>query len=129
MFNVDELKRQVYRCTRCGWCRASPNIVCPVYESDIPFEHNAARGKIALARGVLEGQLQLTDELVRDAFTCTSCGNCQEHCLSYHPYKTGALTGEPVIDPVETIELFKTYVRFLQISPELRNFVSHLEPT
>ncbi|MHA2200017.1 MAG: (Fe-S)-binding protein [Candidatus Thorarchaeota archaeon] len=110
MFNVEELKRQVYRCTRCGWCRASPNIVCPVYESDIPFEHNAARGKIALARGVIEGQLQLTDELVRDAFTCTSCGNCQEHCLSYHPYKTGALTGEPVIDPVETIELFKNYV-------------------
>ncbi|MHA2003082.1 MAG: (Fe-S)-binding protein [Candidatus Thorarchaeota archaeon] len=110
MFNIDELRRQVYRCTRCGWCRASPDTVCPVYESDLPWEHNAARGKIALARGVLEGQLQLTSELVRDAFTCTSCGNCQENCLSYHPFKTGAATGEPVIDPVETIELFKTYV-------------------
>jgi len=110
MFNVDELKRQVYRCTRCGWCRASPDIVCPVYDSDYPWEHNAARGKIALARGVLEGQLQLTEELVRDAFTCTSCGNCQENCLSYHPYKTGAASGTPVIDPVETIELFKTYI-------------------
>ncbi len=110
MFDVEELKRQVYRCTRCGWCRASPTMVCPVYESDTPWEHNTARGKIALARGVLENQLELSNELVKDAFTCTSCGNCQEHCLSYHPYKTGAALGAPVIDPVETIELFKAYV-------------------
>jgi len=109
MFNVEELKRQIYRCTRCGWCRASPDIVCPIYESDLPWEHNTPRGKIFIARGVLENQLKVTDELVRDAFTCTSCGNCREHCLSYHPYKTGVVS-EPVIDPVETIELFKAYV-------------------
>ncbi|MFQ5818936.1 MAG: (Fe-S)-binding protein [Candidatus Heimdallarchaeota archaeon] len=110
MFNVEELKKQVYRCTRCGWCRASPNIVCPIYESDLPWEHNTPRGKISIARGVLESQLKVTDELVRDVFTCTSCSNCREHCLSYHPYKSGVVSGKPVIDPVETIELFKAYV-------------------
>ncbi len=110
MFNMEELKRQVYRCTRCGWCRASPNIVCPVYESDLPWEYNTPRGKISIAKGILENQLTVTDELVRNVFTCTSCNNCREHCLSYHPYKTSAVSGKPVIDPVETIELFKAYI-------------------
>ena len=77
--------RGIYGCTRCGVCvhKYGPwgdKKVCPIREHTAGFEPYSCRGRNQIARGVLEGTIELTPELAKVAYTCLLCGNCRQAC-------------------------------------------------
>ncbi len=44
----------------------------------------ASKGKIAFARGILDGQLEWTQDFVDAIYKCTICGGCQNQCELDH---------------------------------------------
>ena len=70
-------REQILKCSRCGFCQA----VCPVYGSTLRPALNA-RGKMLLLKEVMDGDIELNDELIETMFQCTTCSSCTENCPS-----------------------------------------------
>jgi Fe-S oxidoreductase len=70
-------REQVLQCSRCGFCQA----VCPVYGATLRPALNA-RGKMLVLKEVMDGKIELNDELIETLFQCTTCANCFENCPS-----------------------------------------------
>jgi len=96
---LEEYRDKVYRCIRCGLCRAKYDYfdkifrVCPVGEHSGGFESYFPRGRLAVALEILEGNLTYSDALAKVIYDCTLCANCREVC--------GAMdttTAKPLID-------------------------------
>ncbi len=62
-------------CIRCGLCLA----VCPSYRESMK-ETASPRGRVALARKGLEGQLELSPNLYEQMYGCFACMACNEVC-------------------------------------------------
>lgn len=83
---LESVSGEVYRCLRCGWCRESQwdrgetaGSVCPVREI-LGFESSYARGRVMLARAMLEGRLDVDSALADRIFTCLDCRACEKAC-------------------------------------------------
>ncbi|NVM04249.1 MAG: (Fe-S)-binding protein [Candidatus Helarchaeota archaeon] len=74
---IDDLKENIYTCnrTRCGFCREN----CPVY-SELRYEAYSCRGKMLIARGLIEGSIKPNKELIDCISLCTTCGYCLYRC-------------------------------------------------
>ena len=72
-----KFRKQILQCSRCGFCQA----VCPVYGSTLRPGLNA-RGKMLLLKEVMDGHLELNDQLGESLFQCTTCASCFENCPS-----------------------------------------------
>jgi Fe-S oxidoreductase len=93
--DLKELEDIIWRCTACGNCKSAYNYgpppefgeICPA-GVEFGFEgFMASKGKIAFARGLLDGQLEWTDELVDAIYKCTVCAGCQNQCeLDHKPF-------------------------------------------
>ena len=70
-------REQILQCSRCGLCQA----VCPVYGATLRPAYNA-RGKMLLLKEVMDGKIELNDELIETLFQCTTCASCAENCPS-----------------------------------------------
>ena len=68
---------QILQCSRCGFCQA----VCPIYGSTLRPGLNA-RGKILLLKEVMDGHIELNNQLTESLFQCTTCASCFENCPS-----------------------------------------------
>ncbi len=83
---ISQYKKEIYKCTRCGYCRemvrARDNTfrICPIRENTAGFESYTSKGKMMLMLGVLEGELGFTPKLAEIFFTCSTCGSCRVHC-------------------------------------------------
>ncbi len=66
----------IAKCNRCGFCQAG----CPVFRVT-GEEHSLARGRMAIARGLLLGQFELSPEVVRALDDCLLCRGCTAHCF------------------------------------------------
>ena len=66
----------IAKCNRCGFCQAG----CPVYRVT-GEEHSLARGRMAIARGLMLGQFELTLEVVQALDDCLLCRGCTAHCF------------------------------------------------
>jgi glycolate oxidase iron-sulfur subunit len=62
-------------CIRCGLCLA----VCPTYRAHLS-ETSSPRGRVALARKGLEGQLELGKNLHEQMYSCMACMACNDIC-------------------------------------------------
>jgi glycolate oxidase iron-sulfur subunit len=62
-------------CIRCGLCLA----VCPTYR-EVLSEAASPRGRVALARKSLDGELELTSNLFDRMYACFDCLACNEIC-------------------------------------------------
>lgn len=92
---LEDLEEKVWRCTACGNCKTAYKFgppptfgeICPS-GVEYGFDGNmASKGKIAFARGILEGDLELDEELVDAIYKCTICAGCQNQCeLDHKPY-------------------------------------------
>ncbi len=107
--------RSVYSCRKCGQCGNKVTgmvpYICPVREASPGFDHFYSRGKIVIARGLLEGELEPSRELAEVIYSCTLCGNCMLKC--------GAVdrdTGGPLVDTVGIVEAMRS--DFLEEHPE-----------
>ncbi len=88
---LEEVKDAVFTCMGCGDCGYSIRSavgkfkVCPVKEAhDTPWEVFFSRGRMQLAKGVLDGALPLSKELAEIVYQCTSCGGCHDTCHQSH---------------------------------------------
>jgi len=81
---LEEFQHEIFDCTRCGFCREwhwkGVEAVCPVYPYTSGFEISYARGRVRMARALMEREIEITDSFVEHAFMCTLCGNCDAHC-------------------------------------------------
>jgi glycolate oxidase iron-sulfur subunit len=68
-------EKEFLNCIRCGLCMA----VCPTYREYLK-EPAGPRGRVALARKNLEGQLELSPNLVEQMYGCFACMACNELC-------------------------------------------------
>ncbi|MGD8240693.1 MAG: heterodisulfide reductase-related iron-sulfur binding cluster, partial [Armatimonadota bacterium] len=75
---------EVLQCIHCGLCAT----FCPTY-AEARTEMAAPRGRIHLARAVMEGRLRLTREVFQHLDQCLDCRACQTACPSGVEY--GAL--------------------------------------
>lgn len=62
-------------CIRCGLCLA----VCPTYREYLS-ETSSPRGRVALARKGLEGELELSSNMAEQMYACYACMACNEAC-------------------------------------------------
>ena len=67
---------QIRRCSNCGFCHA----VCPVFGLTMR-PALSARGKMLMLQEVIEGNLDLDQELIETLCQCTTCANCSTNCL------------------------------------------------
>ncbi len=80
MEKIQDLKSyqdDIYTCnrTRCGFCREE----CPVYRVT-RYETFSCRGKMLVARGLVEGLLEPSKEMADMLEKCLLCGYCQSRC-------------------------------------------------
>lgn len=68
-------------CIRCGLCLA----VCPTYREHLK-ETASPRGRVALARKGLDGELALSPNLIEQMYSCFACMACDDICpVGIHP--------------------------------------------
>ena len=83
---IAEYRKEIFKCTRCGYCREMIRErdhtfrICPIRENTAGFEAYTSKGKMMLMRGILEGELEFTPKLAEIFFQCNTCGNCRVHC-------------------------------------------------
>jgi glycolate oxidase iron-sulfur subunit len=70
------LHELIAKCNRCGFCQAG----CPVFRVT-GEEHSLSRGRMAIARGLMLGNLELTPEVVHALEDCLLCRGCTAHCF------------------------------------------------
>ena len=76
LFNVEKpLESDYLNCIRCGLCLA----VCPTYREHLN-EIAGPRGRVALARKSLKGELALSPNLMAQMNACFACLACNEIC-------------------------------------------------
>ncbi|MCD4677188.1 MAG: (Fe-S)-binding protein [Desulfobacula sp.] len=93
--SLEELEDVIWKCTACGNCKTAYDFGPPPFYGEIcpagveyGFDGNmASKGKIAFARGILDGQLEWTPDFVDAIYKCTVCGGCQNQCeLDHKPF-------------------------------------------
>jgi Fe-S oxidoreductase len=72
---VQKFHDQLIHCSRCGFCQ----VACPVYGATLRPALNP-RGKMLILKDLLEGRLELSDELLEAFYHCTGCAVCAHHC-------------------------------------------------
>lgn len=68
-------------CIHCGLCTSA----CPTY-LELGSELDSPRGRIHLMRGVAEGRIDWTDDVVAHLDLCLECRACETACPSGVPY-------------------------------------------
>lgn len=77
---IENYKEQIYSCGRCGYCvGAYLHHVCPS-QFIAGFDSATARGRMLIARAILEGKLDYSEGLASMLFTCFLCGACDAKC-------------------------------------------------
>jgi glycolate oxidase iron-sulfur subunit len=66
---------EYHNCIRCGLCLAA----CPTYREYL-IETASPRGRVALARKGLEGELELSPNLIEQMYACFACMACNDLC-------------------------------------------------
>lgn len=69
---------ELLNCTRCGFCLPS----CPTYLQTGKDEVHSPRGRIALMKGVIDGLIEVTEEVKESIDLCLGCRACEPVCPS-----------------------------------------------
>ena len=77
MTQLKEMKDELETCfgTSCGFCERG----CPVYQT-LRVKTLSMKGRNRTMLGLLNGKFDITPSVVRAAFECTLCGNCDRWC-------------------------------------------------
>ncbi|MGY5852871.1 MAG: (Fe-S)-binding protein [Candidatus Thorarchaeota archaeon] len=88
--HLETFKDELWICGRCGDCSLADKIVasnrgvyhpCAV-KNVLGFEAYSARGRVMIMNDLLDGELEVNQDVVDWAFTCTTCKSCQETCAA-----------------------------------------------
>ncbi|MBU1064690.1 (Fe-S)-binding protein [bacterium] len=79
-------KVDIYACLRCAFCYDFSKIgqyrMCPAF-AGTEYESYTARGKMNLARAIVDGVVDYDEDIAKRIFACTECGACEANCLKY----------------------------------------------
>ncbi|MGB9693263.1 MAG: (Fe-S)-binding protein, partial [Fervidobacterium sp.] len=111
------LREQLYRCSKCGYCRDTISDelnfyhVCPVYDV-LRMEHFCGRGRATIALGLREGVIRFSEPLANMVQTDLGCGACREICPENVdvPAITRALRKEIVDHGLESSKLKQIFL-------------------
>ncbi|GAB6190874.1 (Fe-S)-binding protein [Desulfocastanea catecholica] len=78
--SLKDFEQVIRECVKCGVCQAH----CPTYQVT-KKEGAVARGKIALAAALLDGETGLEERLQQDMSMCLMCGSCVSKCPNKVP--------------------------------------------
>jgi glycolate oxidase iron-sulfur subunit len=78
--SLQDFEKVIRECVKCGVCQAH----CPAYLVG-RNEGAVARGKISLAAALLDGEIQLDEQLQKDISMCLMCGSCMNKCPNKVP--------------------------------------------
>jgi glycolate oxidase iron-sulfur subunit len=78
--SLSDFEQVIRQCVKCGVCQAH----CPTYQVS-KKEGAVARGKIALAAALLDGETGLEERLQQDIGMCLMCGSCVNKCPNKVP--------------------------------------------
>ena len=114
---LEKHRRGIYMCMECGKCRSkyshTVHYVCPVRENTGGFEHYFGRGRMQIAKGILEGAFTYSDRLIDVVYTCLACESCREQCGLYEEE-----TGKYVIDQGQIVRAMREEILELGKQPE-----------
>ena len=114
-WTLDQFREWLDSCSHCGGCAArgpmnphnnvelpphewqSPNNKCPPYEY-YKFRSHTGMGRLLLAASRFRDNTPITDDLINIAYTCTSCGICNEICPTHGPMNTILALREEIVD-------------------------------
>ena len=80
--NEQDWKDIIHRCFRCGYCKFThdySDFNCPSYKK-FRFETYSTGGRLWLAFGVINGDIEWSKGLANVLYACPTCGNCMENC-------------------------------------------------
>ena len=80
--SLEDVKEIVHRCFRCGYCKFTQDFTdlnCPAYKK-YRRETYSTGGKMWLIYGLINNEIQWSDNLSNILYSCTTCGNCMENC-------------------------------------------------
>ncbi|MEW6623456.1 MAG: (Fe-S)-binding protein [Bacillota bacterium] len=81
--DLRNIEEDIIKCMNCGNCQA----VCPIYKETLK-ESGVARGKIQLAKALIDGKLDYTDKMEEILSLCLTCKACAANCpCGVHPDK------------------------------------------
>ena len=75
-------KNIIHRCFRCGYCKFThdySDFNCPSYKK-FRFETYSTGGRLWLAFGAINGDIEWSEGLANVLYACPTCGNCMENC-------------------------------------------------
>ena len=80
--SLEDVKEIVHRCFRCGYCKFTRDFAdlnCPAYKK-YRRETYSTGGRMWLIYGLINNEIQWSDNLSTILYSCTTCGNCMENC-------------------------------------------------
>jgi len=84
--SIDRVKDIVYQCNRCAHCFDLSWLgewnKCPAYRYGT-FESYTGRGRLFIARALVDGVMDYDADIAARVFACTECRACAEHCFKY----------------------------------------------
>lgn len=95
-------------CIRCGLCLS----VCPTYQETF-LEAESPRGRIAMARALIEGHLPLTPDLLRHQDSCLLCDACTAICPAGFKMEPLGVALRGAVEPLRQRPLWQRALRRL----------------
>jgi len=88
--SLEPYKNELWVCGRCGDCSLADKIIASDRGVDHPcgvknvlgFEAYSAKGRVMILNDLIEGKLELNDDIVDWAYACNICKSCQETCMA-----------------------------------------------
>jgi glycolate oxidase iron-sulfur subunit len=119
MKDLQDYREEIEQCVKCGACRAH----CPVFGVE-KREGRVARGKIALAHSVLEGDIDLESKVLEDMSQCLLCGSCCAQCPNKVPTEDIVAAARRRIAEQKGLSTFGKGVAAVLGRPKLMNLLA-----
>jgi len=116
---LEDYREEIEQCVKCGACRAH----CPVFGAE-KREGRVARGKIALAHSILEGEVGFEPKVLEDLSQCLLCGSCCDQCPNKVPTEEIVAAARRRIAEQKGLSMFGKGVATVLGHPKLMNLLA-----
>ncbi len=119
-WTIEQYREWLDSCMHCGGCAArgpvnphnnvslpphlyeSPNRKCPSLEY-FKFRSHSGMGRLLIAASVFRDHTPITDDMTNIAYTCSSCGICNEICPTHGPMNAILALRQEIVDQGKTV--------------------------